>query len=192
MKRLPIVPTLIVGLAMALMIGLGIWQLHRADWKNALLAQYDANTRLPPIAFPKVPTKADERLLFRRATGLCLQPTSWAMSSGRNRAGLSGWRHIALCRTGAEGPGMAVDLGWSDNDESPKGYSGGPVSGVIGSDKQHILLLVADQAAPGLMPSAPPSMAEIANNHLAYAVQWFLFAAVALIIYLLALRRRLR
>ncbi len=30
------------------------------------------------------------------------------------------------------------------------------------------------------------------NNHLSYAVQWFSFAATALIIYALALRRRRR
>ncbi|HNJ47416.1 MAG TPA: SURF1 family protein, partial [Novosphingobium sp.] len=32
---------------------------------------------------------------------------------------------------------------------------------------------------------------DIPNNHLSYAVQWFLFAATALVIYGLALRKRL-
>jgi surfeit locus 1 family protein len=32
----------------------------------------------------------------------------------------------------------------------------------------------------------------VPNNHLAYAVQWFLFAGVAAVIYALALRRRTR
>jgi len=32
----------------------------------------------------------------------------------------------------------------------------------------------------------------VPNNHLAYAVQWFLFALVAGVIYVIALRRRLR
>lgn len=192
MKRIPLLPTLIVALAVAAMIGLGIWQLHRAEWKKELLALYQANAGLPPIAFPAVPTRSDERLLFRRATAFCLGPASWTVRAGRNRAGQSGWSHTALCRTGAEGPGVAVDLGWSSSDVAPRNYKGGPVSGVIGSDRKHILLLVADRAAPGLEPSAPPSMAEIPNNHLAYAVQWFLFAAVAAVIYVLALRRRLR
>ena len=51
--------------------------------------------------------------------------------------------------------------------------------------------LVADGAAPGLQPSARPSIESIPNNHRGYAVQWFLFAATAIVIYLLALRRRL-
>ena len=190
MKRLPLVPTLIVAAAVALMVGLGIWQLQRAEWKNELLARYEANARLAPVAFPLVPTPKDEALLFRRATGFCLQPASWTARSGRNRIGEAGWRHIALCRTGAEGPGMAVDLGWSNSSDPPKAYRGGPVSGVIGADRERILLLVGDKAAPGLAPSALPSLDDIPNNHLAYAVQWFLFAAMAVVIYVLALRRR--
>ena len=38
--------------------------------------------------------------------------------------------------------------------------------------------------------SAPPSPDTIPNNHLSYAIQWFLFAGIALIIYTLALRQR--
>lgn len=190
MKRLPVIPTVLVAAAVAVMIGLGIWQLQRAQWKETLLARYQSNNGLPPVAFPKVPTPADRELLFRRAAGYCLKPMSWSARSGRNRAGEAGWRHIALCGGGAEGPGMAVDLGWSNRGDTPKGYIGGPVSGVIGPDRDHILLLVADVAAPGLRPSARPSLDDIPNNHFAYAVQWFLFAGLAVVIYLLALRRR--
>lgn len=190
MKRLPFWPTLLVLIAVAVMIGLGIWQLRRAEWKDALLVRYAQASALPPIAFPAVPVP-DEGLLFRRAAGNCLEVVDWEARNGRNRKGESGWRHIALCRTGGgEGPGMAVDYGWSREFQSPEGQVGGPVSGVIDFDRDRIFLLVADQSAPGLEPSEKPTPAAIPNNHRAYAVQWFLFAAVALIIYGLALRRR--
>jgi surfeit locus 1 family protein len=52
--------------------------------------------------------------------------------------------------------------------------------------------LVAASAGPGLMASAPPSPAIIPNNHFSYAIQWFLFAGIAVTIYLLALRQRWR
>jgi surfeit locus 1 family protein len=52
------------------------------------------------------------------------------------------------------------------------------------------LMLIADQAASGLEPTARPELSSVPNNHLAYAVQWFLFAGVAAIIYVLALRLR--
>lgn len=190
MKKPPLVPTLIVGLAVAAMIALGFWQLRRAQWKEALLSRYAAAERLPAVAWPRTPP-ADGSLLFRRASGFCLQVTGWSARSGHNRAGQPGWRHIASCRTGAEGPGMQVDMGWSKDSAAPRGWSGGPVSGVIDRDRDHLILLVSETAAPGLEPSAKPSPADIPNNHRAYAVQWFLFAGVALVIYGLALRRRL-
>lgn len=191
MKRLPVWPTLFVLIAVAVMIGLGIWQLQRAHWKEALLARYARAETLPRIAFPAVPVP-DEGLLFRRAGGNCLEVVKWDARNGRNRKGESGWRHIASCRTGGgEGPGMAVDYGWSREFQAPAGVVGGPVSGVLDFDRDRIFVLIADTPAPGLEASEKPSPANVPNNHRAYAVQWFLFAAVALIIYVLALRRRM-
>jgi surfeit locus 1 family protein len=54
------------------------------------------------------------------------------------------------------------------------------------------LMLVTDQPAPGLQPNAGPDLSSIPNNHLSYAVQWFLFALIAVVIYALALRKRWR
>ncbi len=189
MKRIPPIPTVLVVLAAAAMIALGVWQLQRATWKEALLARFGAAQGLPPVAFPAVPN-GDDALLFRRAEGFCLQVTGWRARAGRSRAGVPGWSHVAACRTGAEGPGMQVDAGWSNSGDPPRGWRGGKVGGIIGPDAKHRILLVADTPAPGLQPSAYPSLDLIPNNHRAYAVQWFVFAALALGIYALALRRR--
>lgn len=187
--RIPLIPTIIVALAVLAMVGLGMWQLRRATWKDSLVVRYAAARSLPPTAFPSVPTAGDE-LLFRRAGGFCLEVTGWRASAGRNLKGEAGWRHIAACRTGGgEGPGLQVDMGWSDRSDSPD-WRGGPVSGVIGPDRGHRILLVSTVAAPGLQPSEPPSTNDVPNNHRSYAVQWFAFAAVAAAIYVLALRRR--
>lgn len=188
MTRLPLVPTIIVALAIALMVWLGLWQLQRARWKDGLLTTYAANANLPPIALPNVPD-AKNPPLFRRAGSYCLQVTGWEAKAGRSVAGQAGWSHIARCRTGAEGPGLSVDVGWSRNATQPV-WRGGAVEGRLAPDTQHIYRLVATSPAPGLQPSAPPSLDEIPNNHRAYAVQWFIFAGLAGIIYLLALRRR--
>ena len=51
--------------------------------------------------------------------------------------------------------------------------------------------LVADPPLAGLQANARPDPSDIPNNHLSYAVQWFLFAATALVIYAIALRKRL-
>lgn len=187
--RLPFWPTLIVGAAVAVMIGLGIWQLGRADEKRDLVARYRAAAGQPPVAWPSVPPAGDA-LLFRRATGFCVTVTGWRAVAGRNRAGESGWSHIAACSTGGmEGPGMQADMGWSQESAAPR-WRGGEVSGIIAPDREYRIRLIAGRPAPGLQPSAPPTPESIPNNHLLYAAQWFLFALAAGVIYLLALRRR--
>jgi cytochrome oxidase assembly protein ShyY1 len=186
-RRIPVLPTLLVALAAAVMVWLGIWQLHRLKWKEGLLAEYAAAAHKPPVAFPLDLT--DQSLLFRKSEAFCLEPVGWRASSGRNDAGQPGWRHVADCRTGAEGPGLAVDMGWSKQSTAPA-WKGGEVKGVIGPDHDNQILLVSDAAGPGLWPSQPPSLDDIPNNHLAYAVQWFIFAALAVGIYGIALWRR--
>ena len=44
----------------------------------------------------------------------------------------------------------------------------------------------------GLDANARPDPATIPNNHLSYAIQWFLFALTALVIYGIALRKRMQ
>ncbi len=145
--RIPLLPTILVVAAAGVMVWLGIWQLHRMTWKEGLLAEYRAAAGKPPVAFPRIPT--DQSLLFRRSEAFCLQPVGWRASSGRNRAAQPGWRHVADCRTGAEGPGFAVDMGWSQVSAAPV-WKGGEVGGIIGPDHDGQVMLVSDTAAPGL------------------------------------------
>lgn len=184
MKRLPVFASIAVGLAIALMIALGVWQLRRAEWKDTLLARYAANAHLPPVAYP-LPPRPDETILYRPAYGECTTPLSWTTRAGHNRAGETGWRHVALCANG-----LTADLGWSRTIAAPMDYAGGPVAGTMDWDRDRVFVIVADTPAPGLEASARPSPRDIPNNHLAYAGQWFLFAGVAAAIYLIALRQR--
>jgi surfeit locus 1 family protein len=173
------------------MIGLGIWQLERREQKLALLESYSAAAGLPPIGWPSLPPK-EPLPLFRAATGNCLEVTGFRTAAGQNLEGEPGYLVIADCRTGAEGPGMAVELGWSKNPNAGKTWRGGLVSGTIAPDGPSLMRLVAASPGPGLAASAPPSPDTIPNNHLSYAVQWFLFAGIAALIYALALRQRWR
>jgi cytochrome oxidase assembly protein ShyY1 len=191
-RRLPLIPTLIVLAAVALMIGLGVWQLRRAHWKEGLLAQYAHAERLPPITFPTEPLDTGQLPLFRHATGMCVRRVGQRAVAGENRAGEPGYVHVVDCSTGAEGPGMSVEVGWSKDPNAKVNWNGGLVSGIIAPDRRTRMRLVAASAPPGLEPSAEPSLASIPNNHRFYAVQWFAFAAIALIIYALAVRKRLK
>lgn len=190
-RKLPVLPTILVGLAVAVMVGLGVWQLERRDQKLALLETYKAAAGLQPISWPTLPLK-EPLPLFRYATGNCLQVTGFRTAAGQNLKGEPGFLVIADCRTGAEGPGMAVELGWTKDPNAGKTWQGGLVSGTIAPDSRTRMRLVAASPGPGLMASAPPSPDTIPNNHFSYAIQWFLFAGIAALIYGLALRQRWR
>lgn len=198
MRRVPLVPTLIVGLAVAAMVALGLWQLlDRLPRKEAFIAQLAGNPAQPAIAFPAVP---DDRLLFRRSGVVCLAPTGQSLHG----AGASGYRLIARCRT-PDAQGVAVQLGTTRDPGFRSNWRGGRVAGyishapdarsLIGSlfdRRPREMMLVADAPPPGLAANGRPDVGSVPNNHLSYAVQWFLFAAIASVIYLIALRRRAR
>jgi surfeit locus 1 family protein len=191
MTRVPVLATLIVALAVSIMVTLGLWQLLvRLPEKEAYLAQLAANPGRPPIAFPAVP---DDRLLFRRSAGACARPQSIRILG----AGAQGFRAIAEC------PGLVVQLGITRDAKAAVVWSGGEVTGYLSQapdprpllaglwdDTPRRLMLVADPPAAGLRPNIPPDIGSVPNNHLAYAGQWFFFAAIASVIYALALRRR--
>ncbi|WP_452082104.1 SURF1 family cytochrome oxidase biogenesis protein [Blastomonas aquatica] len=150
MKRLPLGPTLIVGIAIGVMIALGVWQIQRMAWKDALLAEYASATERPSVAWPSVPDRA-ALPLYRKSSVNCLTVTDWRSSSGRNARGQAGWVHIAACSTGAEGPGAQVVAGWSLRPDDPI-WAGGQVSGVIAPDSVHLIRLVAAPRWPGSRP----------------------------------------
>lgn len=201
--RFPLLPTLIVAAAVLVMIGLGVWQLDRRGQKEAMLARAAANPGLAPISFPQM-APVDPDILFRPSSLHCLRVVGWRTEAGRAADGSTGYRFIAECATGAEGPGALVAIGVAKRPDVKPSWNGGQVSGWITEEPDHRPLiarlggrpmplrpmLIAQAAPEGFKPSAPPSAADVPNNHLAYAVQWFFFAVVAVAIYLLALRKR--
>lgn len=204
-RRWPLIPTILVLAAVAVMIALGVWQLQRKSEKEGLIALFQRNMAMSStVAYPELPPVPDA-FLYRKSSVVCLEPVRWDPRSGTDRKGKSGIRMIADCRTGAEGPGVLVDVGIGDDFAPPK-WTGGTVQGTIvpGPEQPTVMeramgkatparaMLIADMPAPGLRASAVPSADDTPNNHFAYAMQWFLFAAMALVIYILAVRRRLR
>jgi surfeit locus 1 family protein len=190
-KRLPLFPTIIVLLAVGIMIRLGFWQLDRRLEKEALIATFVRNTADRELTMlPRV----GREFQFRKAKIDC----PYAGGTEIIGAGQAGYRVITFCR----GIGK-IQLGTTRNPKPVVLWSGGTVSGWIQSepdsrsmieaatDKQApFLMLVADPPLASLAPNPPAAPQDVPNNHLAYAVQWFLFAAVAALIYVLALRRR--
>ncbi|NCQ20494.1 MAG: SURF1 family protein [Sphingomonadales bacterium] len=185
-RRVPIIPTIIVLAAVATMIALGVWQLGRKAEKEALIVRYEA--ALGDRALVPWPKPADFTSdLFRRTTVDCLAVRGIDPIAGKSATGRNGWVHIARCSHA--GGGLAdVTIGWSRSPDSPE-WSGGPVTGRLATYGDAVRL-VAETPQAGLDPLAAPDPGDLPNNHLAYAGQWFFFALTALVIYVLALRRR--
>lgn len=185
-RRLPVLATLVVLIAVGMMIRLGFWQLERLHQKEALLAGYaaaQADQALRPWS-GEGPLPAG----YSRVQVDCRADGTPAAEAGRNAAGQAGWALVARCLT----PGGAtarVVLGWSRRPD-PVPWTGGVVTGTS-LTRPGGLVVVADPPLAGLQPNARPDPRDLPNNHLSYAVQWFAFAAVALVIYGLALRKRL-
>lgn len=192
MKRAPVLATLLVALAVAMMIALGLWQLLvRLPAKEAYLAQLAGNPAKSAVAFPRTP---DDRLLFRRTVARCLPPVAIT----RAGAGAAGYRLIGACANGAK-----VQLGTTRDPRRMIAWQGGELRGWISHApdaapliaqafrrRPQEMLLVAATPVAGLDPNTQPDVGLVPNNHLAYAVQWFVFAGVATVIYTLAVRRR--
>ena len=192
-RRWPIFTTLIVVAAAGIMVMLGFWQLQRLEQKRVMLADYAAaEAMLSEAVYPSNDPAAIEAALYRRASFDCRSTSGgWQSIAGRNRMDQTGYVHIILCGID-DGRTAYVQAGWTPG-PTPPAWTGGPVSGVIvpyigGGGAR----LIADPPLGGLEASAIPDPGDLPNNHLAYAVQWFIFALTALVIYVLALGRKQR
>jgi surfeit locus 1 family protein len=188
MRRIPVVATLVVLAAVAAMVTAGVWQLQRATWKENLLGRYNhAVKEQVAVAYPFT-DDAREEALYHHSRIDCRKVLSQEVIAGRNLAQEVGWAQIARCATSGEP--VEVALGWS-KDPATRVWQGGTVEGMIGPAARNVRLVVAPAQA-GLTQLARPDPHDVPNNHRSYAVQWFLFAASALIIYVLALRSKLK
>lgn len=186
LRRVPLLPTVFVLAAVALMLALGVWQLRRAEWKGDMIARYADAQSLPPVAWPATPA-ARAAALYRASRLTCLQVLAMRETAGRSVRGRSGWAHVARCRL-AEGGEAEVALGWSAA-PTPPVWTGGQVIGVVAPAGEGVRL-VANPPEAGLEALVRPDPKALPNNHLSYAGQWFFFAITALAIYAMALRRR--
>jgi surfeit locus 1 family protein len=185
-RRIPVFATLVVLIAVGIMIALGFWQLRRMHEKEALLTRYAAaQVDTAEVEWPRDPARA-QALLYRRARLTCARVTGHSSMAGRSVCDELGLAQTVDCELAGGGKALVV-LGWSPQPNAGLAWNGGEVRGHIAPGPR----LIADPPLDGLAPVAKPDPAEIPNNHFSYAIQWFLFAAVALVIYTIALRKRM-
>lgn len=195
-RRWPLVPTLITALAVPVMLGLGVWQLQRAHWKEGLLARLAANAAAPELVLGEAPIPPDAG--FRRVVlWLDCPPAPPTPSGARLPSGQPGYGWRLSCRTG-DARHIVVNLGASAGplDEPARRAVAQAASGrsiwrgtLVERPGSAGWLLVSAEPLPPLQPAEPPTLETIPNNHRSYALQWFGFAATLAAIYALWLRR---
>lgn len=206
-RAFPWLPTSMALVAIPILLGFGVWQLQRAQWKAGLLAQFETNASLP-AATPGIDAPADlTQLPFRHVLldGLDCPVEHERVVAGRNSVGQVGYAYVFRCRWPEPQPTatddrqyVLVNAGWSARPDIKGSEIGGspharfrPAKGMLvpGRTPADPMTFVFDGMAHPLEPGAPPTLDTIPDNHLSYAIQWFSFAAILAVIYGLWLRR---
>lgn len=200
--------TIATGIAFAILVALGCWQLERLAWKTTLLSQIDAAERQDAVPLaPGLPTFAKVRVSGR------FQPTTGLYGS-EGRGTILGARQLAILRP-PTGPDIVVDRGWvppdakaipPTGDVSVEGWMRPParagwfsapddparkrfytldpdrIGATLGAKDVAPFVLIA--LGPQGIPDPGRSLPRPPNDHLSYALTWFGLAAGLIGVYL--------
>jgi len=222
--------------SLALLIGLGVWQLQRLEWKQGLIAQIEARAHAEPVTLKETVTRArageDVGYLRVRVEGRfdnSKERHLYAVSDGT-----LGWHVITPLKT-PEGEVVLVDRGFvPDALKEPSSRAQGEINNEVavtglarapnnqgrfipdnepaenrwfwrdldamsrsmfpaGAPDIAPFILEAERSdIPGGWPLGGQTRLDLPNNHLQYALTWFLLALCLVVIYVIYVRSRLR
>ena len=201
---------LVGGLGLVALLSLGVWQLHRLDWKESILATITARINEAPVALPAQPVPEADAYRSVSMTGEVLPEelhVYWVTSdqgpgyrvispfvTDRGRRVLLDRGFVtAKTKLDARSAGPATVTGnllWPDEADglTPAPDSVGniwyarDVAAMAAKLDTQPLLVVTREVNPtpsvnSIMP-LPVSTQKIPNNHMQYALTWFLLALV--------------
>lgn len=205
MRRRLAVPILFGAVGCAVLVSLGVWQLKRLAWKEAMLAELAAKILAEPVALPARPAPDEHRYLPVSVRGELKDPTLRVLIS-QKRVG-AGYRLISpmvldgrkimidrgVIPVDAVPPALPVgqveisgNLHWPDETDGftpPPDLKGNiwfarDVARMAEVLETEPILLVARQTSfDGPEVSVlPVDGAHIPNDHLQYAITWFSLA----------------
>lgn len=206
MLRRMIAPLLFGLVGVGILLSLGIWQVQRMAWKAEALAAIDARILDAPAALPDVPSEARDQYLAVAVSGRVLSGEIVILASlrqagpvyriirvfeteaGRRIMVDLGFVHPDALERDRPGGELRItgNLHWPDEIDSftpapdlEAGlWFGRDVAAMAAALETEPVLLVARQAPEALpwVTVFPVDSANIPNDHLAYAVTWFLLA----------------
>lgn len=136
-------PTVITVPMLAVLLALGFWQLHRLEWKSALIEERSLRGSGPAIPLPSDARIRAPDLLYRpvTVTGRFMHEAEMHLLN-RVRGGVPGMNLVTPLQRADGGPTILVDRGWV-----PLGWTGSPVAG---DDQVVVTGIVREPAEPGL------------------------------------------
>lgn len=206
MSRRYIFPILLGLIGAGILVSLGIWQLHRLQWKERLLADISAKIAAPAVPLPAHPDPAADQYLAVTATGR-VEPQELHVLTSTAETGpgyllispfvLAGGGRVMIERgfvpetaaaTARPGFDTAVtgNLDWPNETDvfTPAPDLGAniwfarDVAKMAAALKTEPVLIVA-RSAPGEAAGVTPVPVDtsgIRNQHLNYAITWFSLA----------------
>lgn len=203
---------------LAILIGLGLWQLERMAWKQGLLDQITAAEAEPAIPSPQSPhpfTKIRMSGVFR--------DDLWSLYGAEGRDTAQGPQMggqllgVLLRPSGA----VLVDLGWVPSSATHPPPGPATVEGFVRPAEHAGLFAAVDDVrtrrfytldpgaigaalgvkvapftlvalGPAGLPDPSRSLPRPANDHFGYALTWFSFAGILSIIFALHARKTIR
>jgi len=229
--------TIVTLAALALLIGLGMWQLQRLEWKRGLIEEIETRTKAPPIGLAEATALArkgeDARYLRIKVKGSFEHDKERYLYS-IDAAGEPGW-HVITPFSADHGGLVLVDRGFvPDRLRDPASRPNGQLQGTVEitglarpPESQGLFLpdnepennrwffrdlngmvfsmyptatldptpffIEAEQSdVPGGWPRGGETKLDLPNNHLQYALTWFLLAFCLVVIYAVYVRQALR
>ncbi len=220
--RLGATAALIFGIAgVAALVGLGVWQIQRLAWKEALIARLEERLAAPPVGLPGAADAVRDAFLRVQVTGRVGVPTLHVLTSVKPFG--PGYRVIAPV-TLADGRRVLVDLGYIRQERKDRGDLPIGEITVTGAlywpdetdgftpEADHAkniwfardleamsealqtdpLMIIAESHGGGEWPRPRRVGVNLPNDHLQYAITWFSLALIWAVMSVLLVRRERR
>ncbi len=206
MNKRMIAPVLIGILGVAVLLNLGFWQSKRLIWKQDMLAQIDARLLAEPVALETISDFENEQFTSVQTAGRFTGEELHVLASTRDVGAVyrivavfetSSGRRIIVDRgiipttqkdvvRPPVAAAIAGNIRFPDEIDSfnPKpdlnkniwfARDARVMSKVLNTDHAFIVLRKTDETSPQVKP-LPLDSSAIPNNHLNYAITWFLMA----------------
>ena len=212
---------IIVGLGgAAILVALGVWQVQRLAWKEAIIADINNRIAAAPVALPADPDPAADAYLPVTVSGEIGAQALHVLVSQKQKG--AGYRVIAPMAL-ESGRRVLIDLGFTATSNKDAIAPAGTAT-LTGNlqwpqevdsftpeadmdrniwfardvelmaetlDTEPLLIVMREGTGPDpKITPLPVDTARIPNDHLQYAITWFSLAAIWLAMIVLFLRRR--